>query len=161
MPEAPCATAQLKALWETYKTFFAAFREAAERWRAGDRDAAFPIGSFPPGLPWWPEAGDRPPAWPPGCSRDWAPSSRDFADLGGGPGRIFLEAELRDVGVDVLALVRGAAHRAWRDIPGIAGVALGDAAIVVRPGHLAADLLSCASGHGGKDESCEDNHENG
>jgi hypothetical protein len=40
-----------KALWAAYGTFFAAFREAAERWRAGDREAAFPVGSFPPGLP--------------------------------------------------------------------------------------------------------------
>ena len=30
---------------------FAAFREAAEKLRAGDREAAFPVGSFPPGLP--------------------------------------------------------------------------------------------------------------
>jgi hypothetical protein len=27
-----------------------AFREAAEKWRAGDRAAKFPMGSFPPGL---------------------------------------------------------------------------------------------------------------
>src|SRR6185295_1001550 len=40
-----------KALWEAYGLFFAAFREAAEKLRAGDRDAAFPVGSFPPGLP--------------------------------------------------------------------------------------------------------------
>lgn len=40
-----------KALWEAYGAFFAAFREAAAQWRAGDRSAAFPIGSFPPGLP--------------------------------------------------------------------------------------------------------------
>ena len=40
-----------KALWDAYCGFFAAFREAAERWRAGDRSAVFPVGSFPPGLP--------------------------------------------------------------------------------------------------------------
>ena len=40
-----------KALWEAYGHFVAAFREAAERWREGDRNAAFPVGSFPPGLP--------------------------------------------------------------------------------------------------------------
>jgi REP element-mobilizing transposase RayT len=40
-----------KALWEAYGHFVAAFREAAERWREGDRGAAFPVGSFPPGLP--------------------------------------------------------------------------------------------------------------
>jgi len=36
---------------EAYRAFFAAFREAAAQWRAGDRDATFPAGSFPPGLP--------------------------------------------------------------------------------------------------------------
>ncbi len=40
-----------KAFWEAYATFVAAFRDAADRWREGDRSARFPIGSFPPGLP--------------------------------------------------------------------------------------------------------------
>jgi REP element-mobilizing transposase RayT len=40
-----------KAFWEAYAMFVAAFREASERLRAGDRMARFPIGSFPPGLP--------------------------------------------------------------------------------------------------------------
>lgn len=40
-----------QALWETYAWFVAAFREAAERLRDGDRNARFPIGSFPPHLP--------------------------------------------------------------------------------------------------------------
>jgi len=40
-----------KALWEAYGHFVAAYREAAERWRAGDRGATFPPGSFPPPLP--------------------------------------------------------------------------------------------------------------
>jgi hypothetical protein len=40
-----------KAFWEAYATFVAAFREAADRWREGDRSARFPIGSLPPGLP--------------------------------------------------------------------------------------------------------------
>lgn len=40
-----------KALWEAYGHFLAAFREAAVRWREGDRVVAFPVGSFPPGLP--------------------------------------------------------------------------------------------------------------
>jgi hypothetical protein len=31
--------------------FVAAFREASERLRSGDRMARFPLGSFPPGLP--------------------------------------------------------------------------------------------------------------
>lgn len=34
-----------------YRRFVAAFCEAAERLRRGDLTAAFPIGSFPPGLP--------------------------------------------------------------------------------------------------------------
>jgi Transposase and inactivated derivatives len=40
-----------KAIREAYASFVAAFREAAEKLRAGDRSAAFPIGSFPPRLP--------------------------------------------------------------------------------------------------------------
>jgi hypothetical protein len=40
-----------KAMWEAYAWFMAAFREAAEKLKAGDRSAAFPAGSFPPGLP--------------------------------------------------------------------------------------------------------------
>jgi hypothetical protein len=38
-------------LKRAYGLFLAAFREAAERLRAGDRKARFPLGSFPPGLP--------------------------------------------------------------------------------------------------------------
>jgi hypothetical protein len=40
-----------KALWEAYGFFVAAYREAAEKLRAGDRSAEFPPGSFPPRLP--------------------------------------------------------------------------------------------------------------
>jgi putative transposase len=40
-----------KAFWQAYAAFLAAFREAGERWREGDRRARFPVGSFPPGLP--------------------------------------------------------------------------------------------------------------
>jgi len=40
-----------KAFWQAYATFVSAFRDAADRWREGDRKARFPIGSFPPGLP--------------------------------------------------------------------------------------------------------------
>jgi hypothetical protein len=40
-----------KAMWEAYCHFVAAFREAAEKLKAGDRNAVFPIGSFPPRLP--------------------------------------------------------------------------------------------------------------
>ena len=41
-----------RELYEGYARFVAAFREAAEQLRAGDRQAAFPAGSFPPALPW-------------------------------------------------------------------------------------------------------------
>jgi REP element-mobilizing transposase RayT len=40
-----------KAMYEAYAAFVAAFREAAEKLRGGDRLAKFPEGSFPPGLP--------------------------------------------------------------------------------------------------------------
>ncbi|MES1241771.1 MAG: transposase [Acidobacteriota bacterium] len=40
-----------KAFWEAYCLFVSAFRDASERLRAGDRMARFPLGSFPPGLP--------------------------------------------------------------------------------------------------------------
>jgi hypothetical protein len=37
-----------KELYAAYYAFLCAFREASERWRAGDRTVVFPIGSFPP-----------------------------------------------------------------------------------------------------------------
>ncbi|HEV7505078.1 MAG TPA: hypothetical protein VGS07_09220 [Thermoanaerobaculia bacterium] len=40
-----------KAFYDAYVWFVAAFREAAERLRLGDRNAPFPSGSFPPALP--------------------------------------------------------------------------------------------------------------
>jgi hypothetical protein len=40
-----------KVIWEAYGLFVAAFREAADKLKAGDRNAPFPIGSFPPRLP--------------------------------------------------------------------------------------------------------------
>jgi len=40
-----------EALRKAYGFFLAAFREAAERLKAGDRTARFPNGCFPPGLP--------------------------------------------------------------------------------------------------------------
>jgi hypothetical protein len=40
-----------KAFYDAYAWFVAAFREAAERLRQGDRTAPFPAGSFPPALP--------------------------------------------------------------------------------------------------------------
>jgi hypothetical protein len=44
-------TAARKAIWEAYGWFVAAFREAAEKLKAGDRTAVFPARSFPPWLP--------------------------------------------------------------------------------------------------------------
>ena len=38
-------------IYRVYALFVAAFREAAEHLKAGDRSARFPEGSFPPGLP--------------------------------------------------------------------------------------------------------------
>jgi hypothetical protein len=40
-----------REIYEMYYRFVAAFREAAEQLRAGDRSVTFPEGSFPPGLP--------------------------------------------------------------------------------------------------------------
>jgi REP element-mobilizing transposase RayT len=40
-----------RELYEMYGWFVAAFREAAEKLRAGDRMVSFPAGSFPPALP--------------------------------------------------------------------------------------------------------------
>lgn len=39
------------ALYQSYAWFVAAFREAAEKLRRGDRTACFSAGSFPPALP--------------------------------------------------------------------------------------------------------------
>ena len=36
---------------EAYGIFFAVFRLAAEKLKAGEREVAFPPGSFPPALP--------------------------------------------------------------------------------------------------------------
>jgi hypothetical protein len=41
----------LQELHRLYFEFVAAFREAADRLRSGDRHARFPIGSYPPHLP--------------------------------------------------------------------------------------------------------------
>jgi hypothetical protein len=40
-----------RELYEAYHLFLAAFRDASEKLRSGDRNAKFPTGSFPPGLP--------------------------------------------------------------------------------------------------------------
>ena len=50
-----------KALWEAYALFVAAFREASEHLRSGDRTARFPVGSFPPRLPFVTEEATGPP----------------------------------------------------------------------------------------------------
>jgi len=40
-----------RELYQLYRSFVQAFREASEKLRGGDRNARFPLGSFPPGLP--------------------------------------------------------------------------------------------------------------
>jgi hypothetical protein len=50
-----------EAFWEAYSAFVVAFREAAERLKAGDRTVRFPLGSFPPGLPFVSIYSARPP----------------------------------------------------------------------------------------------------
>ena len=40
-----------RELRDLYHEFVAAYREAAKKLRAGDRRVAFPVGSFPPALP--------------------------------------------------------------------------------------------------------------
>jgi hypothetical protein len=50
-----------EAFWEAYSAFVVAFREAAERLKTGDRTTRFPLGSFPPGLPFVSVYGARPP----------------------------------------------------------------------------------------------------
>ena len=40
-----------KALYGMYSWFVAAFQDAAQMLRLGDRTACFPAGSFPPALP--------------------------------------------------------------------------------------------------------------
>jgi hypothetical protein len=40
-----------REFYDAYRFFLAAFREASERLRSGDRNARFPIGCFPPALP--------------------------------------------------------------------------------------------------------------
>jgi REP element-mobilizing transposase RayT len=41
-----------RELYEGYKHFFSAFRDAAARLRAGEPEVLFPPGSFPPAAPW-------------------------------------------------------------------------------------------------------------
>ena len=54
-PFAHAATRKIrKELRDAYGWFVAAYREAADKLRKGDRDAAFPPGSFPPHLPFVP-----------------------------------------------------------------------------------------------------------
>ncbi len=51
-----------KQMWEALSWVQAAFREAAERLRAGDRGVAFPEGTHPPSLPFVPFAARGQPA---------------------------------------------------------------------------------------------------
>jgi REP element-mobilizing transposase RayT len=50
-----------RELYDAYHLFLAAFQDASEKLRSGDRNAKFPIGSFPPGLPFVTEL-------PPSCA---------------------------------------------------------------------------------------------
>ncbi len=50
-----------KAMWEAYSWVVARYREAAERLRAGERNVAFPEGTFPPSMPFVPFPRGRPP----------------------------------------------------------------------------------------------------
>ena len=43
--------AMRRELWNAYALFVAAYRDAADKLRAGIRDVRFPRGSFPPALP--------------------------------------------------------------------------------------------------------------
>ena len=49
-----------RLMWEAYSLVLSAFREAAEKLKAGDRNAVFPEGTFPPGLPFVPFARGQP-----------------------------------------------------------------------------------------------------
>jgi len=40
-----------RELYETYRWFVGVFRDASEKLSAGNRTAKFPVGSFPPALP--------------------------------------------------------------------------------------------------------------
>lgn len=51
-PRVHAATrAARKAFYDIYAAFVSTFREASERLRRGEREAPFPLGSFPPALP--------------------------------------------------------------------------------------------------------------
>jgi hypothetical protein len=41
-----------RELYDAYRHFLVAFRDAAARLRAGDPEVVFPAGSFPPAAPW-------------------------------------------------------------------------------------------------------------
>jgi hypothetical protein len=43
-----------RAFYEGFSWFVSRFREAAAKLKSGDRNALFPAGSFPPGLPFVP-----------------------------------------------------------------------------------------------------------
>ena len=51
-------TRVLQQMREAHAEVIAAFREASQRLLAGDREAEFPEGTFPPGLPYVPTSAD-------------------------------------------------------------------------------------------------------
>ena len=54
-PRFHAATAEMRRfLWSVYAEFAGRYRDAAEKLRAGDLEAVFPPGCFPPGLPYVP-----------------------------------------------------------------------------------------------------------
>jgi REP element-mobilizing transposase RayT len=61
-PPFHAATQRVRVMLRSaYRAFVSAFRAAAEKLRAGDRAARFPLGSFPPGLPFVVAEATRPP----------------------------------------------------------------------------------------------------
>jgi hypothetical protein len=86
-----------KDLYAAYAVFLAAFRDAAEKWRAGDRTAIFPVGCYPPALLAVRERAslaDQPaPESCPSCLRRFAPEGD--SDEGG----VFSPSERRPFGL--------------------------------------------------------------
>lgn len=60
-PRVHAATRQARKAWrDAYAWFVACYREAADTLKKGDRNARFPEGCFPPGLPFVPFSRDGP-----------------------------------------------------------------------------------------------------
>jgi hypothetical protein len=75
----------IERFWEAYSAFVAAFREAAEKFKAGDRTVRFPRRSFPRSLPFVsaypslsPTAREHPPSMNPGARRALPSSLRHY-----------------------------------------------------------------------------------